>query len=486
MVAPTPMVGLRVSLFLLCLLSIPVYALSESAALLKGLFVGPQEDLPRLVYADWLDERGRPDAASIMRNLVALRALRRLANRFEVDAVRDRLAWEFEIKRIEQKVAFRNQSAQELSDNASEASEIRYLLRAFQFLDGASGPNRREVDIGYNRKEQSYGFVRIRSSEKTIPTAALVTGSTKMALHLKWDRSIDRSPSDFIDLLPSSVARVEELSRSGFFVEAATINDNPRAGYGSGFVAMLQDKTLTPRLWEVRVSPGLHGEGLGGWQRPIKKFVFESGRGDRPIAQLPLAADLIRSNAASLEELEFERIGNSDVVDSIFQNLRRFKNLRSVGFHLNRDFSRWVSSIAFGARHWPATLRVLKLNAPDGYPGRWEVAEARNLIRFWESVPFESLVILESDSAPGLSNRLMEMEHSTLVEAKVPLEVAAALLRSGKRVHPQLHRIEVILPPYGRINDRELAGLERLANANQVSLSVSRKRRCSLQIADAA
>jgi uncharacterized protein (TIGR02996 family) len=39
----------------------------DEAALLAAVLAGPDDDLPRLVYADWLDENGRPERAEFIR-----------------------------------------------------------------------------------------------------------------------------------------------------------------------------------------------------------------------------------------------------------------------------------------------------------------------------------------------------------------------------------------------------------------------------------
>src|SRR5215218_395524 len=39
----------------------------EAAALYRAILAHPDEDTPRLVYADWLDEHGQPDRAEFIR-----------------------------------------------------------------------------------------------------------------------------------------------------------------------------------------------------------------------------------------------------------------------------------------------------------------------------------------------------------------------------------------------------------------------------------
>jgi uncharacterized protein (TIGR02996 family) len=45
-------------------LSVPA---TEEAGFLEAIFSDPDDDAPRLVYADWLDERGDPDRAEFIR-----------------------------------------------------------------------------------------------------------------------------------------------------------------------------------------------------------------------------------------------------------------------------------------------------------------------------------------------------------------------------------------------------------------------------------
>jgi uncharacterized protein (TIGR02996 family) len=41
--------------------------MSEEEALLRAICIEPEDDTPRLVYADWLDENGQPERASFIR-----------------------------------------------------------------------------------------------------------------------------------------------------------------------------------------------------------------------------------------------------------------------------------------------------------------------------------------------------------------------------------------------------------------------------------
>src|SRR5690349_20304098 len=42
-------------------------AVSDEEALLQAIWAEPDDDAPRLVYADWLEENGRPDRAEFIR-----------------------------------------------------------------------------------------------------------------------------------------------------------------------------------------------------------------------------------------------------------------------------------------------------------------------------------------------------------------------------------------------------------------------------------
>src|SRR5262245_2518774 len=41
--------------------------MSTGAAILREICENPDDDAPRLVYADWLDEHGQPDRAELIR-----------------------------------------------------------------------------------------------------------------------------------------------------------------------------------------------------------------------------------------------------------------------------------------------------------------------------------------------------------------------------------------------------------------------------------
>ena len=41
---------------------------SDEDALLRAIAADPGGELPRLVYADWLDENGRPEQANVLRS----------------------------------------------------------------------------------------------------------------------------------------------------------------------------------------------------------------------------------------------------------------------------------------------------------------------------------------------------------------------------------------------------------------------------------
>ncbi|VTS00426.1 Repeat-companion domain TIGR02996 OS=Singulisphaera acidiphila (strain ATCC BAA-1392 / DSM 18658 / VKM B-2454 / MOB10) GN=Sinac_4455 PE=4 SV=1 [Gemmata massiliana] len=48
----------------------------EEAALIRAIVADPDDDTPRLVYADWLDEHARPDRARLIRVQCALESLK--------------------------------------------------------------------------------------------------------------------------------------------------------------------------------------------------------------------------------------------------------------------------------------------------------------------------------------------------------------------------------------------------------------------------
>src|SRR5687768_1094845 len=51
--------------------------MSDRDALLRAIIDNPDDDAPRLVYADWLDEHGDPDLAEFIRLQIEIEALRR-------------------------------------------------------------------------------------------------------------------------------------------------------------------------------------------------------------------------------------------------------------------------------------------------------------------------------------------------------------------------------------------------------------------------
>jgi len=40
---------------------------ADERALIQAIIAAPDDDLPRLVYADWLEEHGRPERAEFIR-----------------------------------------------------------------------------------------------------------------------------------------------------------------------------------------------------------------------------------------------------------------------------------------------------------------------------------------------------------------------------------------------------------------------------------
>src|SRR5689334_13851092 len=45
-------------------------AMDDRSALLAAIVAAPDDDAPRLVYADWLDEHGDPDRAEFIRHQI--------------------------------------------------------------------------------------------------------------------------------------------------------------------------------------------------------------------------------------------------------------------------------------------------------------------------------------------------------------------------------------------------------------------------------
>jgi|SRR5579883_697815 len=46
--------------------------MSDESALLAAIFAYPDEDTPRLIYADWLEEHGQPERAEFIRLQITL------------------------------------------------------------------------------------------------------------------------------------------------------------------------------------------------------------------------------------------------------------------------------------------------------------------------------------------------------------------------------------------------------------------------------
>src|SRR5262245_31666860 len=61
--------------------------MSDHEAFLSAILESPDDDAPRLVYADWLDEHGDPDRATFIRVQIELARLP------EFDPQRPRLRW---------------------------------------------------------------------------------------------------------------------------------------------------------------------------------------------------------------------------------------------------------------------------------------------------------------------------------------------------------------------------------------------------------
>lgn len=74
----------------------------EEQALLHSIIENPEDDLPRLVYADWLDDVNRPDRAEFIRVQVEL--ARWKADEAEVSLSRDGIARHAELRRREREL----------------------------------------------------------------------------------------------------------------------------------------------------------------------------------------------------------------------------------------------------------------------------------------------------------------------------------------------------------------------------------------------
>ena len=79
--------------------------MSDADALLSAIIAHPDEDTPRLAYADWLDEHGQPERAEFIRFQIERAALDPQSERHRVCADREaelltrhRRAWEREFR----------------------------------------------------------------------------------------------------------------------------------------------------------------------------------------------------------------------------------------------------------------------------------------------------------------------------------------------------------------------------------------------------
>lgn len=58
---------------------------SDEAALLAAIIAQPEEDTPRLVYADWLQEHGQESRATFIRVQVAIAVIEESKEPYEID-----------------------------------------------------------------------------------------------------------------------------------------------------------------------------------------------------------------------------------------------------------------------------------------------------------------------------------------------------------------------------------------------------------------
>src|SRR4051794_35236595 len=82
-------IGMTERLAVLCLMG--PHAMSEESGLLRGIARSPDDDAPRLVYADWLDDHGRADRAEFIRAQIQLAGILRATPPPDGDA----LDWPF-------------------------------------------------------------------------------------------------------------------------------------------------------------------------------------------------------------------------------------------------------------------------------------------------------------------------------------------------------------------------------------------------------
>jgi len=148
--------------------------MSDATALLAAVRAAPEDDAPRLVYADWLEEHGQPDRAEFIRVQCALArrddsVLRRreaelLAEHHDLFAgplAHDGLQFRFERGFA---IAFRHQGVFVSDDDNSEA--VRTILRfhddEWVERDTVSPRYWRSISVAFFRRNDSFKAARYR------------------------------------------------------------------------------------------------------------------------------------------------------------------------------------------------------------------------------------------------------------------------------------------------------------------------------------
>lgn len=124
----------------------------ERAALTRAILVNPADDLPRLVFADWLDEHGEHERAEYIRKQIRLT---RLPGAWEFDTERDSLT-----QRIDQ-----------ITDNGSPALWLALDLDLEPFDWHWSGDS---INPRIHTAERIYGLDRGFVSHIELPAASFM------------------------------------------------------------------------------------------------------------------------------------------------------------------------------------------------------------------------------------------------------------------------------------------------------------------------
>jgi uncharacterized protein (TIGR02996 family) len=127
--------------------------MSDEAAFLAAIIANPDDDTPRLVYADWLDENGDPDRAEFIR--LQIDSARGLTDRRKI-AVRDRLEELEKANRDEWLAPLRaacdgGVKAVFGRGFASTVSGGSQLLKAYPAIAALCPVQRLDIDFGWSR-----------------------------------------------------------------------------------------------------------------------------------------------------------------------------------------------------------------------------------------------------------------------------------------------------------------------------------------------